>query len=195
MTVSRLTRRSALLLPLLFAACGSDEPARYEPIRYDYLPPIPLNVLTVDIEQRFFPSGMSPDVTAQAPVKPVDALRAMAQDRLRPFGNVGKAVVAIQDASLTRHDGAINASMVLVLTIYRDTGERAGFVEARVARRESIGSGSLRFNLYQIVRSMLDQMNVELEFQIRRNLKDWLTEGSAAPTPVEQTPLTAPMLR
>ncbi len=191
MSVSCLTRRSALLMPFLFAACATEDRTVFEPLRYDYLPPIPLNVVSVDIEQRFFPSG-SGDVTAEAPVKPVDALRTMAQDRLRPFGGSGKAVLAIVDASLIRRDGTINASMGVTLSVYRETGERGGFVEARVVRRESGGSGSLRSQLYQVVRSMMDQMNVELEFQIRRNLKDWLTEGSAAPTPVQQTPLSAP---
>jgi hypothetical protein len=198
MNALRLTRRSALLLPLPYAACGPTEPASYEPLRYDYLPPIPLNVVSVEIEQRFFPSGVAPDVSAQAPVRPVDALRAMAQDRLRAFGGKDRAVLAIQDATLTRRDGMINGSLAVVLTIVREGGDRAAFVEARVARRESGGSGSLRFNLYQIVRAMMDQMNVELEFQIRRNMKDWLAEGAAAsavPTPVQQAPLAAPTRR
>lgn len=187
-----LSRRSALLLPLAFAACGPSEPDRYEPLSWDYLPPIPLNVALVEVEQRFFPSGFSPDVTPQAPVKPVEALRAMASDRLRSFGTKDKAVFVIQDASLARRDGTIVANLAVTLTILREGGERAGYVEARVSRREQGGSGSLRYNLYQTVKSMMDQMNVELEFQIRRNLKEFLVEATAAPTAVEQAPLSAP---
>jgi len=187
-----LSRRSALLLPLAFAACGPSEPDVYEPLSWDYLPPIPLKVALVEVEQRFFPSGMSPDVTPQAPIKPVEALRTMASNRLRSFGTQDKAVFVIQDASLTRRDGTIVANLGVTLTIYREGGERAGYVEARVSRREQGGSGSLRYNLYQTVKSMMDQMNVELEFQIRRNLKDYLTEPTAAPVAVEQTPLVQP---
>jgi len=50
----------------------------------------------------------------------------------------------------------------------------------------------MRSQLYQLVKSMMDQMNVELEFQIRRNLKEFLVEATAAPTAVEQAPLSAP---
>ena len=43
---------------------------------------------------------------------------------------------------------------------------------------------------------MMNDMNVELEFQIRNNLKSWLAvEGNAAPTPVEAAPLAAPLGR
>ena len=191
MSVSRLTRRSSLLLPLAFAACGAPDQTTFDPLRWDYLPPIQLNVLTVDIEQRFFPSG-SGDLTAQAPVRPADALKTMGEDRLRPFGNAGRAVMAIQDASLIKRDGAIVASMAVTVSLYRETGERGGFIEARVSRRETGGSGSMRSQLYQLVKSMMDQMNVELEFQIRRNLKEFLVEATAAPTAVEQAPLSAP---
>jgi hypothetical protein len=192
MTVAALSRRSLLLLPALLAACGPDEPATYEPLRYDFLPPIPLNVLTLEVEQRFRPSGIPPDATADAPVKPIAALTSMAQDRLRPFGAKGRAVLAIQDATLTRRGDTINGSLAVMLNIYREAADRAAWVEARVVRREAGGSGSTRYNLYQVVRSMMDQMNVELEFQIRRHLKDWITEPTAAPTPVQQAPLAVP---
>jgi hypothetical protein len=186
-----LSRRSWLGLPLLIASCGGDERIDFTPPRYDYLPPIPLNVLRIEIEQRFFPSGVDPDVSPRAPLQPVRALRDLAEDRLRPFGGANKAVYVIQDASLIRRDGALSGAMGVTLDIIRDNGERAGYVEARVVRRES-GGGVSRGTLFQMVKTMLDQMNVELEFQIRRNLRDWLTEGSAAPTPVQQAPLEAP---
>jgi hypothetical protein len=32
-------------------------------------------------------------------------------------------------------------------------------------------------------------MNVEFEYQIRKNLRTWLTSDAVPPTPVEQTPL------
>ena len=47
-----LTRRLALLLPLALAACGGDEQEVFEPLRYNYLPPIQLNVASIAIEQR-----------------------------------------------------------------------------------------------------------------------------------------------
>ena len=64
-----LTRRASLLLPLMLGACGGDEAATsFPPLRYDYLAPLRLNVAAIQVEQRFVPSGVAPDVTQFAPV-------------------------------------------------------------------------------------------------------------------------------
>ena len=102
-----LTRRSALLLPLLLAACGGEEERAFEPLRYNYLPPIPLNVASIAVEQRFVPSGIDPDVSGMDPVPPIEALKAMANDRLQAFGTSNKAVFAILDGSLVRQDDGV----------------------------------------------------------------------------------------
>ena len=48
--------------------------------------------------------------------------------------------------------------------------------------------------LYELTREMMDDMNVEFEFQVRRALKDWLQEADTVPepAPVESEELTAP---
>ena len=46
--------------------------------------------------------------------------------------------------------------------------------------------------LYDLTKGMMADMNVEFEYQIRRNLKNWLTESAAPDTPVEQAPLDQP---
>jgi hypothetical protein len=188
-----LTRRSSLFLPLLFAACsGDDESAVYPALRYTYLPPIRLNVASIEIVNRFVPTGISPDISQLAPVRPVDALRAMAEDRLQAFGTSGKAVFSIQDASLTRRGDVIDGSMSVVLDMYTTDTQRAGFAEARVARQHTGHVDSLRATLYDMVKTMMDSMNVEFEYQVRRALHVWLTSGTAASTPVEQAPLSTP---
>ncbi len=184
------TRRQALLLPLALAACGGDEEEQvFEPLRYDYLPPIQLNVATIEIEQRFIPSGYRPDVTAQDPVSPAVALTAMAQDRLKPFGTAGKAVFAILDASLTRQQDVINAVMHVSLTVYGPDGNQGGFAEARVEHRRTGDTNDLHATLYDITKTMMDDMNIEFEYQIRQHLRDWLTQSEAPAVPVEQAPL------
>jgi len=42
---------------------------------------------------------------------------------------------------------------------------------------------------------MMDNMNVEFEYQVRRNLRAWLTSAAAPDTPVEQKPLDLPAQR
>ena len=47
--------------------------------------------------------------------------------------------------------------------------------------------------LYQITKTLMDTMNVEFEYQVRRSLRDWLIAAPApAPAPVEQQPLPSP---
>jgi hypothetical protein len=43
--------------------------------------------------------------------------------------------------------------------------------------------------LYDMTKDMMDTMNVEFEFQLRRSLRDWLAAPGAARAPVQQEPL------
>ena len=158
-------------------------------MRYNYLPPIQLNVASVRIEQRFIPSGVPPDVTDQDPVAPIAALKAMANDRLQAFGTANKAVFAIVDASLTRREDVVSGTMDISLAILDDSGSQLGFAEARVARSHTGPIDNIRTVLYDMTKAMMNDMNVEFEYQIRRHLKDWLTFAAAPDTPVEQAPL------
>ena len=84
------------------------------------------------------------------------------------------------------------------MDVYQDIlladGSRAAFAEARVQRRRSTSSGDVRGSLYDLVHDMMDDMNVELEFQVRRSLKDWLQVADTAPPPppVQQEDLSPP---
>jgi hypothetical protein len=192
MQAGHLTRRFVLLLPLAFAACGGEEEPIYEPLRYNYLPPIQLNVASIAIEQRFVPAGVAPDVSNQDPALPGEALKAMANDRLQAFGTANKAVFAILDASLTRDGDVVIGSFAVSLTILDDSGTQLGFAEARVQSRHTGRLTNIRPVLYDMTKSMMGDMNIEFEFQIRHNLKDWLTNSAAPDTPVEQAPLDQP---
>jgi hypothetical protein len=192
MKTGHLTRRYMLLLPLLLSACGAEPEPVYDPLRYNYLPPLQLNVAGIQVEQRFIPAGVPPDVTNQDPVPPIDALKAMANDRLQAFGTANKAVFAILDASLTRQNDTVIGSFAVSLTILDDSGTQTGFAEARVQSRHSGRISGLRPVLYDMTKSMMDDMNIEFEYQIRRNLKAWLTNGAAPDMPVEQAPLEQP---
>lgn len=195
-----LLPRRAVLLPLLLAACGrwdrADRISRpIEPLTYDHLTKLRLNVAVVDVEERLVPGG-SGDVTAKAPISPVSALKQMAQDRLQAMGGTGRAVLIIKRASLTEARGGYDGTLDVELAIFGQDGARVAFAEARVSRRHA-GDGSVRDTLYDMTRQMMDAMNVELEFQARRNLRDWLLAADtpsaprdAIPAPVEQQELT-----
>ena len=192
MNALRLTRRAGLLLPFLLAACGG-EPKAFRPLRYDYLKPIDLAVKTIEFEQRFVPSGVAPDIAGESPVDPVATLRQMGADRLKALGNTGRAVFSISDASLIKRENVVRGSMEATVEIVSDAGEHLGYAQARVSRRHSGRIEDLQQLLYDMVSGMMDDMNVELEHQIRTQLKDMLAEHvSAVPTPVEVSPLAAP---
>src|SRR3954449_139928 len=118
-----LSRRSSLLLPLgllplLLAACGGRSQRLYPPLHYGHLIPLRLNVAALQIEQRYVPSGVAPDVSQLDPMPPVQALRNMAADRLQAFGSSGKAVFVIQEASLIRQRDTILGGFGVQLDIY-----------------------------------------------------------------------------
>lgn len=192
MRTGHLTRRFVLLLPPALATCSSEPDPIYEPLRYNYLPPLQMNVAGIQIEERFVPAGVPPDVTSQDPVPPIEALRSMANDRLQAFGTANKAVFSILDASLTRENDTVAGSMAVSLTILDDSGTQLGFAQAQVQSRQTGRIGNLHTLLYDMTKSMMNDMNIEFEYQIRRNLKNWLTQGAAPDTPVEQAPLEQP---
>jgi hypothetical protein len=189
MHAGHLTRRFMLLLPLAVAACGGDEEIDFVPLRYNDLPPIQVNVASIAIEQRFVPAGAPPDVSNRDPAPPVEALKAMAHDRLQAFGTANKAVFAILDASLTRSGDVVIGSMAVSLVIFDDNGTQLGFAEAQVQSRHTGSLEEIRPVLYDMTKSMMNDMNIEFEFQVRRNLKNWLTTDAAPAAPVEQAPL------
>jgi hypothetical protein len=191
MQAKHLNRRFVLLLPLALAACGGggDDDLVFAPLRYNDLPPIQVKVATIAIEQRFIPSGVPPDVTNLDPAPPSEALKAMANDRLQAFGTANKAVFAVLDASMTRDEDEVTGSLAVSLTILDDNGTRLGFAEAHVHSRHTGEAHDIRSVLYDMTKTMMNDMNIEFEYQIRHNLKAWLTDAAAPGTPVEQAPL------
>lgn len=185
-----LSRRTSLLLPWLLAACGGGDERDFPPLHYNYLEPLRLNVAEVQIEQRFVPAGVPPDVSQLDPEPPVVALRAMAADRLQALGATGRAVFVILDASLVRLKDTINASWAVELNIYTAPNVRAGYADASVTSTYTGDLDDLPGKLYDMTKSLMDRMNVEFEYQVRRSLGGWLLPGGAAQAPVQQQPLT-----
>lgn len=194
-----IARRTVLCLPLLAAACsGSDETPRvFAPPNYSYLTPIRLNVAAIQIDDRSPPPGRG-SLAGLSPVRPADALKQMATDRLAAVGSAGRAVFAIQEASITRANGGIDGVLAVRLDVFAGDGDSpSGFAEARVVRRRTsndTGENSAGV-LYDFTNQMMADMNVEFEYQVKRSLKDWLqiTDSTAPlPAPVDATPLAAP---
>ncbi len=191
---SILPRRAVLLLALLAASCATEpdtslSPRSYAPLDFSYLLPLRLNVASIEVAQRFVPAGQPPDASALDPIQPVAALRLMAEQRLKAEGTSGRAVFVINDASMLKLGDILTSTMSVELDIFAPDNTRAGYAQATVVRQMAGVTGKLPAALYQFTREMLDQMNIEFEYQVRHSLANWLLPDAAVPAPVQATPL------
>jgi hypothetical protein len=197
MRLARVWLVGVLLLPLAVAGCGGDEPPpqNFPPLHYEYLRQLRLNVGSVEVQDHSAPMG-DDDIAGQAPVPPAQALAQMAHDRLFAAGLTGQAVFVIDQASIVRGPGGtLDGQMAVHLDVVTSEGARAGYAEARVARQHVPGSEEedVRTVLYDMTKQMMADMNVELEYQIRHSMADWLVAGSVVPAPVTAAPLESPV--
>ncbi|MEJ0045022.1 MAG: hypothetical protein WDN04_01880 [Rhodospirillales bacterium] len=185
-----------MLMPLALAGCGGDEPPPeiFQPLHYEYLTRLRLNVGSVEVQDHSASLG-DDDVSGQAPTPPSIALSQMAHDRLFAAGLTGQAIFVIDQASIVRGpSGVLDGQMAVHLEVTTTGGTRAGYAEARVSRQHIPGSEeeNLRSVLYDMTKQMMSDMNVELEFQIRHSMSDWLVAGNDVPSRVTVAPLQAP---
>ena len=203
---------AALLPAVLAAGCATDDPqppSPPPPPEFRFLTPLRLEVGDVMIDDKLG-SAASGDAGSRIAVTPADYLRAIARDRLRADGTTGRAIVVLQKAEVietrvptrgamftaevdTRYEGR----MAMRVDILGADGSPAGFAEADVRRSREVlqnASASARSQVVQaIARDLADAMNVEIEFQLRRSLRDVLAnDRRAVPDPVHQEPLTPP---
>ena len=193
MTTSLLSRRAALTalcLPALvpLAGCGGEPvPTSFAQLGWDYLPPLKLNVARIDTDDSWTPRAGTREKGFLAPTSPVEALRKMAEDRLIAGGSAGRALFVIDDASIQQVRDDYVGSFAVHLDVSTTEGTRSGYAEARVVRRRAIRNDSpdgVRAELYDLVKQMMADMNVEFEFQVHRSLRDYLqTTAPAAPEP------------
>ena len=178
------------------AGCGGDDvpaPGVVAPLHYDFLTKLRLNVGSIDIQDSAQPLGPD-DVSAKSPVTPDQALHQIAQDRLFAAGLVGRAQFGIDQASIVRGaQGGLYGQMAVHLEVTDAGGARVGYAEARVAQSHLPGSEdeNLPTVLYDVTRKMADQMNVELEYQLKRSMGSFLAAASVVPSSVTAAPLTA----
>jgi len=198
MTDTVLSRRAVIGFVLVLAGCGSHEPPKFEPLRYDYLTRIKLNVARIDTDDSWTPRGIDRHVEFLAPTPPLDALRHMGEDRLVPGGTSGRALFTIGDASIIRQGANYRAILAVRLDILNDDGDRLRGIEAHATAIHAVTGDdpdAVRSDLYQLTRKAMDDINVDFEFQIRRSLRsDLQITSPSAPPPaaVDTQDLDAP---
>ena len=97
--MSKLRIASMLLAVLTLAGCSSPERPRFPDITFGHLPPLRLDVASIDIVRAYTPTSMAPNIEQSFPVQPMTAMERWVRDRLQAVGTSGVATVTITDAS------------------------------------------------------------------------------------------------
>lgn len=180
-----LYRRAVLFLPLFAAACGEDEPVRgpsrreFPLLRYDYLPPIPLNVQRIEMAEGFVRLAGEEELTDSTAA---ETIFSMARDRLKPMTANGTGMFRILTASVSRRRDILTGVLAVRLELRNDDDSNSGFAEANVTATKTGSTSNRRAAAYDMLKTLMDELNVELEFQIRSKLRGWIFEPPV-PTP------------
>ena len=218
MPTRRLLLTLSSALPLALAGCGGGgpppEPVPLPPLvtGYAHLTPLRLNVQEIEIP----PAPPEAVLVAEpVPLRPEAEMRRMAQERLFAVGTEGSARFLITAARFTRErlpaqggffggnaqpGERLACQLTCRIEVLSGEGQRTGFIEAEARRTRTVAEGTSAAGRLRaaedLVRQAMDELNVEVEFQIRRALRNWLVEtptpGTApAPAPVQQEELPA----
>ena len=192
----RLSCAAALVFSLGLSACsGDDAPKSFPPADYSYLSQLHLNVASINIQDHAEP--LPDSLSAKAPTPPDQALKLMATQRLIATGSSGQGDFVITRASIDRSgDNALAGVMDVSLNITDSSGLHTGTAHAQVTRHLDGGDHdpTSRAALYDMTNQMMQDMNVELAFQIRKTMMPWLTDAAGTPLTgaVKEQSLDAP---
>lgn len=202
---SRRTLRVVLAASLPFLALATmsehaysrkhaEEPTTFEGPQYGDTPPLNLNIASLSIVDRGQPGLVPGDLSGRAPSPPDELLKQLAHDRLLTAGSGGEGVFTIDRASILHEPGGIlDGQLNVHLDVTSADGRRTGYAVAQVTRsydpKKKHGNSDTPQNLNALTNMMLQDMNQELENQIRTNLGNWLVTpqapGSVAAQPLD----------
>jgi hypothetical protein len=199
---------SAFLPLLILASCGGPPPPPvvFKPLDYSYLPPITLRAANVNVQNTYVPGPDEATLIGQDPEAPANALLDMLNRRLIPSGAPGQANVTIETASLDETGANLTGTMTVRVNVSAPNGA-SGFTEASVTHTQAApdpnaSPDDVRAALYGITKQLMDEMNVQLQYQLQHNMGPWVVynRGAAAASVVATpggggivaTPLTGP---
>ena len=192
----------ALLACALLAACAGPPPAPprvgTEPLHYDHLEKLRLDVARVDVDAAWSPHDGARHVEALSPVSPIQALTAMAEERLLPAGGEGAARFVIDDASIIQASDAYRGNFAAHVSLVAADGRSLGSITLQATGQHPItgrAPAQVAADLSDFTRTLMDSMNVELQFQLQQIIRDRLlttSPGAPLPAQVQTETLAAP---
>lgn len=171
---------------MILSACAHKDTTQYAPLTYDYLTPIFLNVGQISIQDHSNANQYPRDISNLSPTPPAMALNNMVNNRLKARGTSGKAIFTISRASLQENnDDAVYGQIDIRLDIYNNNNRKVGSIQVSTNHTyqtdHNKGDLDSRANLYDITQKMMQDVNVELEYQIRNHLEPWIVDATGTP--------------
>lgn len=178
------------------AACGQTAANRpvYPELTYGHLPPIRLDVASVEIVDDYESPLRPPNVEHEFPVTPAAAARRWAKERLKAVGQSGVARAIVRDASVvevdlkqkggltglftTEQSQRYDARLVMEIEIRSERGFKDAFVSAEAKRSRTVPE-NLTLNerekvYFKITEAVMGDLNAQLEKQINQHLARYL---------------------
>ncbi len=194
-----------LALTFSLAACSSAPPPApvvYKPLDYSYLPPLTLRVASVNVQNTYVPGPDEATLIGQAPEAPANAVSDLLNLRLIPSGAPGVANVTIETASLDESGGNLTGTMTVRVDVASADGRSTGFTEASVTHSEAAPDNNasqedLRAALFGMTKTLTEDLNNRLQYQLQHNLASWMVYGAnagAAPVVSGASPVSGGIL-
>ncbi len=185
----------AALAALGLAGCESPVPrAQFPQLAYRHLPAFSLDVARIEVVDEYAAPGARPNVEHLFPIVPARVMERWAGDRLRAVGATRRAVFHIRTASVVetslRRMGGVrgaftteqteryDAVLDVMVEIVGGDGRREAVVESRAERSrtvpEDITLNDREKMWFELVESLMTDLNASLDRQIRANFGTYL---------------------
>ena len=145
---------------------------------YKPLPPLRLDVVSVDVEKEYTAPEEPPFVDHRFNQTPVDRVEKWARGYLLATGRVGRVVVKIQEASIVEHieeksrtkSIPYTGRIEMVIQFYGSQGEDQGFTRATTTRTHHIPINLSEPDRQRAWKVMIEEMLGALEPLVQQNI-------------------------
>ena len=182
-------------LTVAAAGCETTPPLRSFPeLSYTHLPPIRFDAVRVDVVQQYRSTNQPPHVEHEFPVRPAEVAARWANDRLQANGvrNIVRATIvdgAVVEVPLQRSAGVTgvfttdqseryDGALEVRIEVLGPDGRQLAMVSSRATRSRSVPENITLAERekvwFRITESMMNDLNLSLEQQIRQHLSQWL---------------------
>ncbi|MDE8345991.1 MAG: hypothetical protein POH28_07455 [Acidocella sp.] len=186
------------LMVLALAGCSSAPPPNFQALDYSYLPPIVLKVSTLNVVNNYVPDPGAATLIGQDPAPPATTLLNMLNNRIVASGAPGTATVTVQTASIDQVGSNLTGTMTVDINVSSPDGRSTGYTEASVSASQTApdpdaSASDVQAALYALTKRLMDDMNVQLQYQIQHNLTHWLSWSATPGTITGETPGATPV--